>query len=139
MENHSWSSEEESLFLKESQMQDEKTDDFKYKLFWYNNFSISIVTTNNLRPEYQNLEAFDQSNEESDNSSKPVFWDSNYEAKGKDDDKIFKLSWDLMDQTRNTKVPMMNCSKFEYITDGIQTMNRSFTASHDEAHWFHDK
>ena len=44
------------------------------------------------RPEYQNLEAFDQSNEESDNSSKPVFWDSNYEAKGKDDDKIFKLS-----------------------------------------------
>ena len=33
MENHSWSSEEEPLFLKENQMQNEKTDDYKYKVF----------------------------------------------------------------------------------------------------------
>ena len=139
MESHSWSSEEEPLFLIENQMQDDKNNDFKYKLFWYNNFAVSIVTTSSLNPKLQNVEDFIQSKAGNNNSSKPVFWDSNCEAKGKDNDKIFKLSWDLINQKSNTKVLMLNCSKFEYITDGTQTMNCSFTVPHDDDHCFHDK
>ena len=118
MESHSWSSEEEPLFLIEHQMQDEKNDDFKYKLFWYNNFAVSIVTTSSLTSNSRMWKTPYRVKQGNNNSFKPVFWDSNCETKGKDNDKIFKLSWDLINQKSNIKVLMLNCPKFEYITDG---------------------
>ena len=74
----------------------------------------------------------------SDNSFNIVYWDPNCEAKDKDDDKVFKLSWDLINLMKITKELIMYCAKFEYITEEMQTKNFSFPASHD-VHSFLDK
>ena len=56
-------------------MKDLKTDDFKYKIFWYNNILNLILTTNGLKIENKILEVFVGSNRESTKFSMAVFWD----------------------------------------------------------------
>ena len=138
MESHSWSSEEEPLFLIENQMQDEKNDDFKYKQFWYNNVRSPSSQQVDWTPNSRMWKTPYRVKQGTTILPSLYFGSQTVEQKTKID-KIFKLSWDLINQKSNTKVLMLNCSKFEYMTDGTQTMNCSFTLPQDNDHCFHDK
>ena len=48
MEDLSGEDNEEALFVENSRGKSTSDNSFRYKIYWYNNFSISIVTQNSL-------------------------------------------------------------------------------------------
>ena len=64
-------------------------NNFRYKIYWYNNFSISIVTQNSLNIELNNQKTHSNDDNKSSKILKTVYWDSTYEMKDKDDNGIF--------------------------------------------------
>ena len=57
MEDFDVVNEDNNLLADNSKERTINDEDFKYKLYWYNNFSISIITQRNLKfePKIQNI------------------------------------------------------------------------------------
>ena len=114
-------------------------DYFKYKLLCYNNLSISIVTRDRLNAEYRYFYNSHKHKSDFNDNLEPVFWDSNWEVKGKDDNELFKHYWSLINCQKNCKISMLTCSNIEYYNEGDLMMNSTNAVMPNHYQCFHTK
>ena len=139
MEDLAGEDNEEALFVENNRGKSTSDNSFRYKIYWYKNFSISIVTQNSVNIVPNNQKTHSKNDNKSNNILKTVYWDSTYEVKDKDDNKFFNYWRTLMNSTSKMVPKILNWSNIDYNNNGFTIIPPIFDRSNSNTTNFHTK
>ena len=112
---------------------------FKYKLYWYNNFEISIASPIDLKFDAKQFIESEENKSKYNDDYWPIYWDSNDEIKGRDDDRIFQYLRSIINGTGHNMKIDLNCSDIDYSNNYSTPKEDDLEASLNYSQQFHDK